>query len=204
MQIDTFTTGPLATNAYLATCLKTQECACIDPAPGSSRGFISAVEKRGLIPKAILLTHSHWDHIADVAVLKEKWAIPVYIHIEDLPNLQQPGTDQIPLLIDIEGVEADHFVNESHSISLGALTIEVIETPGHSPGGVCYYIPAEKVLFSGDTLFRGTMGSLSLPTSEEDKMVRSLQKLARLPKETAVYPGHGRGTTIEKESWLNQ
>ncbi len=80
--------------------------------------------------------------------------------------------------------------------------IKVIHTPGHSPGGVCFYLPSEKILFSGDTLFRGTIGNLSLPTARPDLMWDSLKKLAALPPETKVYPGHGGPTTISAEKWI--
>jgi glyoxylase-like metal-dependent hydrolase (beta-lactamase superfamily II) len=99
-------------------------------------------------------------------------------------------------------VKADGFLIEGQKLTVGDLDIEVIHTPGHTPGGVCFYLPKEKVLISGDTLFRGTIGNLNFPTSRPDLMWGSLKKLAALPADTKVYPGHGGSTTIGAEKWI--
>lgn len=130
------------------------------------------------------------------------YKIPVAVHPEDAPNLEQPGADQLPCYIDIEGVVPDDLLKEGQRIAIGDLTLQVIETPGHSPGCVCFYSPENKVLISGDTLFQGSIGKLTLPTARPELMWDSLRKLAKLPPETVVYPGHGGSTTIGKESWL--
>ncbi len=150
-----------------------------------------------------LLTHSHWDHIAEAAILKNEFGIPLYIHEEDAPNLITPGTDGLPHLFPIKGVHPDHFLYNGEVIQLGDLKIQVIHTPGHTPGGVCFYIAQEKVLISGDTLFRGTIGNLSFTTARPHLMWESLKTLSKLPKETRVIPGHGPETTIGAESWLS-
>ena len=155
-----------------------------------------------LKPCMILLTHSHWDHLAGLAELKKLVDAPVYVHEADKPNVREPGADQLPLYFAIEGVEPDHLLKEGDVLKVGELTIEVIHTPGHTPGGVCFYLPNQHVLFSGDTLFQGTLGNLSLPTARPALMWSSLKKLAKLPPQTKVYPGHGDSTTIGKEAWL--
>ncbi len=93
-------------------------------------------------------------------------------------------------------------LEEGDRISIGEIAFTVISTPGHSPGCVCFYCEKEHILFSGDTLFKGTIGNLTFPTSVPDEMWPSLDKLAALPPETKVYPGHGPSTTIGDESWL--
>jgi hydroxyacylglutathione hydrolase len=199
-----FTYGPLHTNAYLIGCPETKKGAVIDPSMGSTSAVIEKAASLGLHLEKFLLTHSHWDQIVDVHELKEKTKAALYVHPLDVQNVIAPGSDGLPLMVSIQPVTPDHFLNEGESVSVGHLKIEVIHTPGHSPGCVCLYLPKEKVLFSGDTLFKGTIGRLNLPTGEETKMWTSLAKLAKLPLETKVYPGHGPETTIGHESWLSR
>lgn len=202
MIIRRFPCGPYATNAYLVVCPVTQRTAIIDPSPGSAEVVIAHIRDHALIPDKILLTHSHWDHIADVAPLKELYKIPVGVHPEDAYNLEHPGIDQIPYSIEIQGVKPDLLFKEGDEILVGRVVFTVIYTPGHTPGCVCFYSANERVLISGDTLFKGTIGSLSLPTSRPELMLGSLKKLAALPRDTVVFPGHGVRTTIEAETWL--
>ena len=196
-----FPFGPLKTNAILFGCATTKRAAIIDPAPGSAETLLKEIERHKLTLDKILLTHSHWDHIADVLPLKKKTGAPVYIHPLDLKNLEHPGTDGIPLFFPILGTSPDHFLQDGDLLKVGELEIKVIHTPGHSPGGVCFYLAAQKILFSGDTLFCGSIGNLQLPTASSSKMWESLRKLASLPPDTRVVPGHGGDTTIGQESW---
>ena len=203
MIVETFPSGPFATNAYVAACPETREAALIDPAPNSFKKLTAYLAEQQLCPKIILLTHSHWDHIADAAPLKKQFQIPIYVHAEDAPNLRHPGADELPYWIKIEGVEPDRLVEEGDVFKIGTVRFEVLHTPGHTPGGVCYYCPDEHVLFSGDTLFKGTIGNLSFPTSRPELMWPSLTRLSKLPPKTLVYPGHGERTTIGLERWLS-
>lgn len=202
MLVQAFPSGPFETNAYVVVCQKTKKAAIIDPAPESGRKIKDWIEKNHLIPEKILLTHSHWDHIADVAYCKKQFDVPVSIHENDRSNLEMPGSDGLPCWIDIEPVSPDGFFKEGDRISIGNLCLEVIDTPGHTPGGVCFYAAEQNVLFSGDTLFRGTIGNLSFPSCVPHLMWESLAKLTKLPPNTKVYPGHGEITTIGEESWL--
>ena len=152
----------------------------------------------------IVLTHSHWDHIGDVAVVKEKYDVPVLIHQDDAQNLERPGSDGLPLFFPVPGVKPTTFLKEGDLIEVGKMTFKVIHTPGHSPGGICLYDKESGVLISGDTLFKGSIGNLSLPTAEPEKMWKSLEKLNALPKETQVFPGHGPATTLQGEPWLSR
>ena len=199
-----FTSGPFATNAYLLISDQDKQAAAIDPAPGSAPAIISYIESHSLELNAILLTHTHWDHIADVKALKERYPIPVYVHVEDRLNLEKPGSDRLPLLFSIPGVVPEFELKEGDMIQIGNYSLRVIHTPGHSPGSVCFYDAKAAILISGDTLFQGTIGNLSFPTSNADQMWLSLDKLAKLPPATQVYPGHGETTTIGAEKWLPQ
>lgn len=205
MLIQDFPSGPFSTNAYVVACPQTKQAAIIDPAPESAKGICTYLDNHTLTCQAILLTHSHWDHIADVSVLKHNYQVPVCIHALDVPNLKQPGADGLPCWIAIEGVIPDKLLKEGDSIQIGRLNFVVLHTPGHSPGSICFYESSQGVLLSGDTLFKGTIGNLSFPTSQPDLMWPSLAKLASLPAQTKVYPGHGPSTTIGHESsWLER
>jgi len=204
MFIQVFPSGPFSTNAYLIACVKTCHAAIVDPAPHSFANIQAFLARQEWKLKKILLTHSHWDHIADVKLLKEKYAIPVFIHSLEAPNLQEPGSDGLPCPLSIPPVQPDLLLEEGMWVTIGKLTLQVIHTPGHSPGSVCFYEPRQHILFSGDTLFKGAMGNLSFPTSEPSRIEGSLAKLAELPPETKVFPGHGSETTIQMESsWLS-
>lgn len=202
MIIRTFPSGPFATNAYAVACPVTKRVAIVDPAPGCQGPIEAFIQDHHLIPDKILITHSHWDHIADAAALKEKYNIPLYVHPEDAQNLERPGSDGLPFRMNIPSTHPDHLLTEGEVIHVGDISFEVIETPGHSPGGVCFYCKEEGILFSGDTLFKGTFGNTSFPTARPRQMWESLKKLSKLPAETTVYPGHGLRTTIGAEPWL--
>lgn len=202
MLIQAFPSGPFETNAYVFASCSSRKGVIIDPAPGSFPFIREYCKKNELQLELILLTHSHLDHIADVKQCKEYWSIPVKVHSLDAPNLERPGADGLPLFLECEGVKTDGYLEEKEQITIGSLLLEVITTPGHSPGSVCFYCAEKKVLFSGDTLFQGTIGNLSFPSSVPKKMWHSLKKLALLPGEVIVYPGHGFPTTIQNEQNL--
>jgi hydroxyacylglutathione hydrolase len=202
MILEVFSSGPVDTNTYLLGCSKTNRAVVIDVPFDSSKKWIKRAQELSLQIEAILLTHSHWDHIAEAALLKEKLQAPVFIHEEDAENLINPGSDKLPLLFPVKGTQPDVFLQDKQIITVGELKIEVIHTPGHTPGGVCFYLAEQNTLFSGDTLFCGTIGNLSFPTARPELMWMSLKKLAQLPKDTKVYPGHGDPTLIGDESWI--
>jgi hydroxyacylglutathione hydrolase len=202
MILEAFPLGPAETNAYLLGCSETKRACLIDAPFDSYKVVLKRSKELGLQIEALLLTHSHWDHIAEAALIKEKLNVPVFIHREDAENVKNPGSDRLPMFFSVKGLEPDGFLQDGQVISLGKLTIEVIHTPGHTPGGVCFYLADQKTLISGDTLFKGTIGNLSFPTARPELMWTSLKRLAQLPKETKVYPGHGESTKIGDESWI--
>jgi hydroxyacylglutathione hydrolase len=199
MFLQVFPSGPLFTNAYVVACDATKEAAIIDPAQGSIPAIQKFLNAHSLTCKHILLTHSHWDHIAEVSTAKELYNAPVYIHPLDTPNLEQPGSDGLPCALFIPSVTPDKLLGENTPVMIGDLTLQVIHTPGHSPGSVCFYVQNYGILISGDTLFRGAVGNLSFPTSKPELMKESLAKLAALPPQTKVYPGHGPITSLVAE-----
>ncbi len=202
MILEIFPSGPADTNAYLLACPQTKRAALIDVPFDSTDLILERAKELSLSIEMILLTHSHWDHTAEVALMKDRLNVPVYIHQDDVGNLENPGSDKLPLFFPVKGVKADGFLTDGQVLKVGNLTIQVIHTPGHTPGGVCFYLPNEKVLISGDTLFKGTIGNLSFPTARPALMWVSLKRLAALPPDTKVYPGHGDPTTIAAEKWI--
>lgn len=199
MILEIFPLGFADTNAILIGCPITKKALLLDPAQGSCKLVMQRVEQSGLSLERVFLTHSHWDHIVDAAQFKNRYGIPLFVHPEDAGNLEVPGTDGLPLFFPIEGVKPDGYLADGDVYQVGELQLQVIHTPGHSPGSVCFYFPQEQVIFTGDTLFKGTIGKITFPNSSPQRMLTSLQKLAALPPETKVYPGHGRSTTIGQE-----
>ena len=202
MFIHVFCCGPFGTNALVIQ--DDRHAVIVDPSAGSQKLISHCVSQNQLSVEKILLTHSHWDHIVDCAALKREFVVPVWVHRLDAPNLQAPGIDQVPIMWPepIEGVEPDDFLEEGQIIAVGKLEWQVLHTPGHCPGLVCFYCAQEGILIPGDLFFRGAMGHINLPTADEEAMWDSLARVAKLPKETVVYPGHGQKTTIGAEAWL--
>lgn len=171
--------------------------------PGSEALLIAAeLRKHNLTPAAILLTHAHFDHIGAVNELQRRYPkLPVYIGKNDIPVLTHPF-NQAPEYPPITKPENLFGITEGDTIAcLGE--IKILETPGHTPGGVCYYLPSEKLLLSGDTLFAGSIGRTDFPGGDMATMMTSLEKLKALPDETTVIPGHGPLTTIGEERFAN-
>jgi hydroxyacylglutathione hydrolase len=196
-----FPSGPLDTNAILFG--EDGKGAAIDPSLGSAEKIIAKAKESGLKIEKILLTHSHWDHIADVHDLKKRTGALLYVHPLDAKNVEVPGSDGLPLYFPILSAHPDHLLQDGEIIKVGALELEVIHTPGHTPGGVSFYLQSQEILFAGDTLFCGCMGRLDLPTGNAQNMWASLKKLAKLPPKTRVISGHGPETEIGKETWMS-
>jgi len=201
MIIEILICGPLLNNTIVVACEDTKKAAVIDPSFGSEGKVEKFIKKNNYTLDKILLTHAHWDHIADVKFLKEKFSCPVYVHRLDadlLKNPEKPFFSEIT----VPSIKPDRLLEDNEKIKLGNLEILTIHTPGHTVGSVCYYIEKEKVLFSGDTLFKGAFGRVDFPYSNPKDMIKSLKKLSILPKDVKVYPGHGADTTIGKENWI--
>lgn len=202
MHIEIFPSGPVQTNTLLLICDATKEAAIVDPSLGAGELLIAYANNHDLNVGKILLTHSHWDHIADLKLVSDRFNAEIYVHPSDAGNIENPGSDGLSAPIPIEAVAPTHQVREGERISVGKSVWQVIETPGHTPGGICFYNAKEGILISGDTLFQHSYGRLDLPTATPTAMISSLEKLATLPPSTVVYPGHGPRTTIGEEEWI--
>lgn len=183
MEIHKFVVGPLRTNCYVVITKK--ECVMIDGGDAKVLKFI--LDKK--LTK-ILLTHGHGDHLIDVTNIKEKTKAKIYVHEKDNIMLNHPYNLSLGAS---QGVKADSFLKGKVG------DFKVLYTPGHSLGSVCYYNEKEKVLFSGDTIFKNAIGRTDLPHSSSKLMKESLKMLIQLPKDVKVYPGHGSETTIGDE-----
>ena len=200
MTVTSFVSGPISTNAIVIS--SNGEAVIVDPAPGSAERIVEHVKELKVL--SIILTHTHWDHIGDCAEIKEKLNVPVFVHKEDAGNLVEPGVDGLPMFAPIRAVKPDGFLEDGQKIMVGGLTLVVMHTPGHAPGHCSFYCETEKFLVSGDHVFRGSIGNLGLPTGEPDRMWDSIDRVAKLPPDTVIYPGHGEMTTIGAENWLSR
>ena len=199
--VERFPSGPLATNTYVLS--SSGKAVVVDPALGCDKSVLAFIHKKGLSLAAIWITHSHLDHFAGCKKIIEEFPVKIVVHAFDAKNMENPGSDLIDPWMECERVTPSLLLNGGENLQCGESVWSVIHTPGHSPGCVCFYNKDEHTLFSGDTLFRGTYGKCSFPSSDPLLMAESLKNLASLPDETIVYPGHGPKTTILKERpWM--
>ncbi len=195
--------GPVQTNVYIAVNAQTQECVIIDPADQAA--FLEeTIRNKQLKPVAILLTHGHFDHIGAVRELKRAFDIPVYAHEAELSTLQDETVNLSAGYGRGVRLEPDHLLKDGEELQLAGSRIKVLHTPGHTVGGVCYYFPEQHYLFSGDTLFAGSVGRTDFPGGSMKTLIESIQqKLMPLPDDTMVLPGHGPDSDIGTEKQTN-
>lgn len=201
LKYETLVLGELQTNCYLLWEENSKQCLIIDPADDGV--FISEeIQAKGLKPMGILATHGHFDHTLGVLDLKLIYKIPFYCSSKDmflLERQQKTATHFLKKKIVVPNItKIDIDLDVIEKINLGNEEIEIIKTPGHTPGSVC--LKSTHFLFSGDTLFAGSRGRTDFSYGSTKKIFESLKKLMKLPKDTVVLSGHGEETTIEKES----
>lgn len=204
MKVEKFVTGIISTNCYLVQNEETKEAVLVDPAAAPSY-LVNHIVAEGLEVKAILLTHAHFDHIMGIDGMIEKFGeMPVYVEEQDVELLHTPQLNESTVYTAGYSYPKGDVIHEGQVLHLAGYDFKVIHTPGHTAGGVCYYVESENVLFSGDTLFYGSVGRTDFATSSMSDLVRSIkEKLFLLPDETIVYPGHMGATTIGNEKVNN-
>ena len=191
LQISALALGAYQTNCYIIWAEGSKTCAVIDPGYEPER-VLSETARLGLTIEAILLTHGHFDHVGAVRDLAAEIGCPVFIHEAELS--MPPAFTAGPLY-------HTHTCGEGDALSLAGLTLKVLHTPGHTPGGVCLQV--ENALFCGDTLFAGSCGRTDLPGGSMTTLRKSLARLCTLPDELAIYPGHGESSVLGEEKRYN-
>lgn len=204
MKIERMVLGQIQTNCYVVINEATKETIVIDPADRPDAVLRKAVDE-GLKLKAIFLTHGHADHMLGVPELKAKLGLPVYACEAERELLADPEQNLSQALFRKSvAFAADVWVKDEEEIEAAGMKFRVLATPGHTPGGCCYYSAEAGVLFSGDTLFAGSVGRTDFPGGSMSALMHSIrEKLVPLPDETRVYPGHMEESTIGAERRYN-
>jgi hydroxyacylglutathione hydrolase len=199
-----FTVGPIAENCFLFGKKGSDRALIVDPGDEAER-ILGAVDELGVTIDGILLTHTHFDHIGAVAPVAKATGAPVWC-----PEIEVPVLADInsfvpwPEFGPYESYEADHTVSGGEKLELAGMEVDVIHTPGHSPGHVTYSVPDEAAIFSGDVLFQGSVGRTDLPGGDWGTLLESIRTLVDAhPPETTVYPGHMGITSLGAERATN-
>ena len=179
LQIERLALAPWPANAYIVTCLKTRDSVLID-APAEASTIIERLQ--GTNPQCILLTHNHLDHVGALAELRSRLKMPLAAHASESGNLPLPP---------------ERLLSDGDTVSLGNLKLEVLHTPGHTPGSLCFKVG--RYLLSGDTIFPGGPGATRSPDAFKQIVKSITEKIFVLPDDTPIYPGHGDSTVLKKE-----
>ena len=208
LQIKIFPVNPLGANCYVLWEDAGKACVLVDPGffrPDEEEMVFSFIRDNGLVPEAVLLTHAHFDHAWGAAAVARRYGCPVRLSAADEPVLRgcSEMLERLQLEKLVEPFDCQD-ITDGEVLSVGGARWQVIATPGHTPGSVCYYSADWNVLLSGDTLFAGSIGRTDLPGGDYDALMKSLMdKVMVLPGDTDVLPGHGRPTSIAREAASN-
>ncbi len=198
-----FTVGPVAENCFLFRADGSDRGLIVDPGDEAPK-LLGAIEELGVELEAILLTHTHFDHVGAAGPVARETGAPVWCPEIEVPVLADINSFTFPGFGPYEDYDADHTVSGGEKLELAGFEIDVLFTPGHSPGHVTYSIPSEKALFSGDVLFQGSIGRSDLPGGHGPTLMESIRTLIEtFPGETTVYPGHMGITTLGAERETN-
>ena len=199
-----FPVGPLQCNCSILGDEKTHEAMVIDPGD-QIEGILEILRQEKLTLKQIVITHAHIDHVGGAMKLKAATGAPILMNQNDYALLKMLDMQATWVGMQSPGaVQIDESVSQGRVLKIGEISSQVIDTPGHTEGSICVYIPAEKKLIAGDTLFAGSIGRTDLPGCSMEKIMRSLHnQVLALPDETDVTPGHGPNTTIGEEREMN-
>ena len=202
MIIEQLPLGPIQANCFIVACEETKEAVVIDPGDEADK-ILMALAKKALKVKKIINTHGHFDHVGANRRLKEVTGAKLMIHSQDVPLLSQSAASAKAWGMRADNSPApDKTLEDGDIITFGNLSLTVIHTPGHSPGGISLY--GQGAVFVGDTLFRGSVGRTDFPGGDFDTLIKSIQqKIFGLPEDTKVYPGHMGPTTVGTEKRNN-
>lgn len=199
MKIRKYSLGQLQANCYFVI-NKENNCLIIDPGDAGSY-ILEEIQKSKLKPQAILATHGHFDHLMAAGEIQQSFPnVSFYINNKDfflLKRLKKTADYFLgykPVILPIKKIKN---LRQIELLEINNFKLQVIVTPGHTPGSVCFYFQKEKILFSGDTLFKNAIGRYDFPYSNKNHLIKSLKKIISLPEDVSVYPGHGEETTIK-------
>ena len=197
MEIRMLCVPPLGTNCYFV--ISGKDLGIIDPGGGEAQ-IISYIEANGLIPSSIVLTHGHFDHAGAAKALREHFGIPVFVHTLDAPMLKNEETSHASRFgVPYHGFSADKLLEDGDTVSIASVPFTVLHTPGHTRGSIC--LLHGNTLFSGDTLFQGSVGRFD--RKDKPLLKASIRRLLALSDTLRVYPGHGEATDILTEKNTN-
>lgn len=190
--------GLVGSNCYLVYDKGKGTGAVVDPG-GDIQPVLDAIRENGLQIRYILNTHGHFDHSFSNAALKSALNVPLGIHPDDKDLLREGGGAPWFGMSAVSSPQPELALTEGLVLEVGSLHIQVIHTPGHTPGSICLYIPEDQALLTGDTLFPGSIGRTDLPGGDSERLMQSLRRLLSLPPQTTLYPGHGPATSLSQE-----
>ena len=203
MRICRLVVGPVSTNCYIVTDENTKDGFLIDPGAQAEK-IKNKIKELDVCIKGILLTHGHFDHIMAVDELRKEYDAKVYLGEEDASWISDTAKNVSSLFGAPYATKADCLVKDEEQLTVAGFEIKVLHTPGHTPGGVCYYLEKEGVAFSGDTIFQGSVGRSDFPGGSGSTLSKSIkQKVFTLPEDTQLFPGHGDSTLVSYEKKYN-
>lgn len=204
LTVKQFVVGPVGTNCYFAINQATKEMFIVDPGAEAEK-LIAQIDQLKVTPVAVLLTHGHFDHAGAVEKMAAHYQIPVYAGENEKGTLESATKNLSgPMMGQPEVYHATDYLKDMEEHTIAGMKVRTLFTPGHTEGGVCYYLPNEMVVFSGDTLFCESVGRTDFPGGSASTLIRSIQeKLMPLPDFIKVYPGHNAMTTIGNERGYN-
>lgn len=203
MRICRLTVGPISTNCYIIVEESKKRALIVDPGGDADR-IMNKIKELQVSVEAILLTHGHFDHMLAADTLREKYQVKVYLGRDDSELIKNPMENVSGMFGKPMSTHADVLLRDGQVLELAGFEIKVLETPGHTKGGVCYYIEKESVAFSGDTIFQASVGRSDFPTGSGASLSKSIrEKIFTLPEDTQLFPGHGDSTVVSYEKKYN-
>lgn len=206
MKVLTYVVGPLETNTYVIYDEKSLEALIVDPGGDEIVDYVSNLLV-DLNVKYVIATHGHLDHVLGIRALRSLCKVKFLIHRDDkdVLSMSLDWADIWGVNVTLDDVKPDDYLDEGFSVTLGGVEFKILHTPGHSPGSITIYAPSLKIAFTGDTLFKGSVGRTDLPGGSLKELKASLRRLViELDKSTKVFPGHGPSTTLEEELTNNR